>query len=123
MPSVGMESSLPRMRTTLDLPAELLDEARRLLGFKSKTDTIVLSLRELVRRRRVEELKTLLGSVRLDVDIPAAIDMAWRPQLMPSSSWSMRRSNAAQGGELSEGFTPASAPAKAPGSRNEENGQ
>ena len=72
MPSVGTESSLARMRTTLDLPAELLDEARRLLGFKSKTDTIVLSLRELVRRRRVEELKTLLGSVRLDVDIPTS---------------------------------------------------
>ena len=72
MPSVGTESSLARMRTTLDLPAELLDEARRLLGFKSKTDTIVLSLRELVRRRRVEELKTLLGSIRLDVDIPAS---------------------------------------------------
>ena len=70
MPSVGTESSLARMRTTLDLPAELLDEARRLLGFKSKTDTIVLSLRELVWRRRLEELKTLLGSVRLDVDIP-----------------------------------------------------
>ncbi len=60
------------MRTTLDLPGELLDEARRLLGFKSKTDTVVLSLRELVRRRRVEELKTLLGSIRLDVDIPAS---------------------------------------------------
>ena len=60
------------MRTTLDLPAELLDEARRLLGFKSKTDTVVLSLSELVRRRRVEELKTLLGSIRLDVDIPAS---------------------------------------------------
>ena len=53
MPSVGTDSSLASMRTTLDLPAELLDEARRLLGFKSKTDTVVLSLRELVRRRRV----------------------------------------------------------------------
>ncbi len=72
MRSVGMESSLARMRTTLDLPAELLEEARRLLGFKSKTDTVVLSLRELVRRRRVEELKTLLESIQLDVDPPAS---------------------------------------------------
>ncbi len=60
------------MRTTLDLPEELLEEARRLLGFKSKTDTVVLSLQELVRRRRLEELKGLLGSVELDVDIPAS---------------------------------------------------
>jgi Arc/MetJ family transcription regulator len=58
------------MRTTLDIPAELLDEARSALGFKSKTDTIVLALRELVRKHRVEELKGLLGKVSLDVDVP-----------------------------------------------------
>lgn len=57
------------MRTTLDLPAELLDEAQRLLGFKSKTDTVVLSLRELIRRKRIDELRELLGSVTLDVDV------------------------------------------------------
>jgi Arc/MetJ family transcription regulator len=60
------------MRTTLDLPEELLEEARAALGFKSKTDTIVLALRELVRRQRLEELKTLMGKVRLDIDIPAS---------------------------------------------------
>jgi len=58
-----------RMRTTLDLPAELVDEARLVLGFRSKTDTIILALRELVRRRRIDELKDLLGRVELDVDV------------------------------------------------------
>ena len=57
------------MRTTLDLPTELLDSARKALGFKSKTDTIVVALRELVRRHRLEELKSLLGRVELDVDV------------------------------------------------------
>jgi hypothetical protein len=57
------------MRTTLDLPSELVDEARSVLGFKSKTDTIVLALRELVRRSRIDELKDLLGRVELDVDV------------------------------------------------------
>jgi hypothetical protein len=57
------------MRTTLDLPEELIDEARRLLGFKSKTDTVVLSLKEMIRRKRIEELKELMGSVRLEIDI------------------------------------------------------
>lgn len=57
------------MRTTLDIPEELIEEARRLLGFKSKTDTVVLALRELVRHRRIEELKDVLGSVELDVDL------------------------------------------------------
>lgn len=60
------------MRTTLDLPADLLDSAREALGFKSKTDTIVVALRELVRRHRVEELKGLLGRVELDVDVKAS---------------------------------------------------
>jgi Arc/MetJ family transcription regulator len=58
------------MRTTLDLPADLVEEARKLLGFKSKTDTVVLSLRELVRRRRIEELKSLAGKIDLDIDLP-----------------------------------------------------
>ena len=60
------------MRTTLDIPGELIEEARRLLGFKSKTATVVLSLRELIRHRRIGELKALLGKVRLDVDIRAS---------------------------------------------------
>jgi len=60
------------MRTTLDLPEPLIEEARRLLGFKSKTDTVVMSLRELIRRKRIEELKELMGDVRLDIDIPAS---------------------------------------------------
>lgn len=57
------------MRTTLDIPESLLDEAQKILGFKSKTDTVVQSLRDLIRRRRIEELKEMLGHVRLDVDV------------------------------------------------------
>ena len=58
------------MRTTLDLPEDLLEEARAGLGFKSKTDTIIMALRELVRRQRLEKLKALMGHVNLDVDVP-----------------------------------------------------
>jgi Arc/MetJ family transcription regulator len=58
------------MRTTLDIPESLIEEARRLLGFKSKTDTVVLSLKEMIRRKRIDELKELMGSVRLEVDLP-----------------------------------------------------
>lgn len=61
-----------RMRTTLDLPDELLEEARTALGFKSKTDTVVMALRELVRRRRLDELKALMGRVQLEFDVPAS---------------------------------------------------
>jgi hypothetical protein len=60
------------MRTTLDLPGNLLEEARTALGFKSKTDTVVLALRELVRRRRLDDLKNLMGRVELQIDLPAS---------------------------------------------------
>ena len=60
------------MRTTLDLPEELLAEAQDLLGFKSKTDTIIVSLQELIRRRRIEELKKLSGALDLKIDLPSS---------------------------------------------------
>ena len=58
------------MRTTLDLPEDLIEEARTALGFKSKTDTVVFALREVVRRGRVEDLKRLFGSMDLQIDVP-----------------------------------------------------
>ncbi len=57
------------MRTTLDLPDALVEEARRMLGFKSKTDTIIFALSELVRRGRIEHLKSMMGSIRLNIDL------------------------------------------------------
>ena len=57
------------MRTTLDLPEELLREAMDATQFKSKTDTVIFALRELVRRRNIEELKSLAGKVDVEVDL------------------------------------------------------
>ena len=56
------------MRTTLHLPVALLDEARNALGFRSKTDTVVYALREVVRRSRADELKALIGRVQFEFD-------------------------------------------------------
>ena len=56
------------MRTTLDLPAELMDSARSRLGFRSKTDTIIFALRQVVRHDRLDELKALLGKVEFTAD-------------------------------------------------------
>ena len=58
------------MRTTLDLPEALVEEARAALGERtSKTDAIIFALRDLVRRKRIKKLKKLLGHVQLDVDV------------------------------------------------------
>lgn len=61
-----------RMRTTLDLPIGLVEEARTSLGYTSKTDTVVFALREVVRRTRLDELKALIGRVEFDFD-PSAL--------------------------------------------------
>jgi Arc/MetJ family transcription regulator len=56
------------MRTTIILPDQLLDEARATLGFRSKTDTVVYALREVVRRGRKDDLKALFGKVQFEFD-------------------------------------------------------
>lgn len=61
------------MRTTLDLPEELVEEARTALGYKSKTDTVIFALKEIVRRNRIDELKNLMGMI--DFNWEAASEM------------------------------------------------
>ena len=56
------------MRTTLDLPDGLVEEAREAIGFKSKTDTVVFALKEVVRRKRKDELKDFITKVKFDFD-------------------------------------------------------
>jgi hypothetical protein len=56
------------MRTTLDLPDGLVEEARDAIGFKSKTDTVVYALKEIVRRSRNEDLKKLITTMDYQFD-------------------------------------------------------
>ncbi|MGE0360019.1 MAG: type II toxin-antitoxin system VapB family antitoxin [Vicinamibacterales bacterium] len=56
------------MRTTLDLPAGLVEQARDAVGFKSKTDTVVFALKELVRRSRIDDLKALVRRIDFELD-------------------------------------------------------
>ena len=56
------------MRTTLDLPVALVDEAKTALGYTSKTDTVIFALKEVVRRARIEDLKALMGRIEFEFD-------------------------------------------------------
>jgi Arc/MetJ family transcription regulator len=56
------------LRTLVDIDEEVLEEAMRLTEARTKKEVINLSLRELVRRRRLEGLKSRLGKVDLDLD-------------------------------------------------------
>lgn len=59
------------MRTTLDIPDDIIQEAMRLAGTRSKTSTIILSLQELIGRRKLENLRRMRGRVDLDIDLEA----------------------------------------------------
>ena len=67
------------MRTTLDLPEELIDEARGVLGFKSKTDTVVYALKEVIRRGYVQGVKDLFGKVHIELDMDKVRGRRARP--------------------------------------------
>ena len=71
---------LIHMRTTLDLPEGLIEEARNAVGFKSKTDTVTFALKEIVRRSKVQDLKKLITTLQYDYD-PTLIRKKERSQL------------------------------------------
>jgi hypothetical protein len=57
------------MRTTLDLPIDLLDEAMKATHIKTKTKVIIIALEELIRKTKIAELKEFKGKVDLDIDL------------------------------------------------------
>ncbi len=57
-----------KMRTTLDLPEELLLEAMSVSNIKVKTKVIIIALQELIRKNKIAELKKFKGKINLDID-------------------------------------------------------
>jgi Arc/MetJ family transcription regulator len=62
------------MRTTLDLPEELIMEALNLTHLKTKTDVIKLALENLVQKEKIKELKNYFGKVHLEIDLDVLRD-------------------------------------------------
>ena len=56
------------MKTTLNIPRELLEEAVRLAGVRTKTEAVMLALKELIRRQKIERLIEQAGSVEFSDD-------------------------------------------------------
>ena len=59
------------MRTTLDLPENLLDEAMKTTNISTKTKVIITALEELIRKSKISGLKKFKGKVDLDIDMDA----------------------------------------------------
>ena len=59
------------MRTTLDLPEELLSQAMVAAGIKTRTAVIIHVLKELIRNETIKEIKSFRGKVSFDFDLDA----------------------------------------------------
>ena len=57
------------MRTTLDLPENLLIEAMKVTHTSTKTAVIVKALEELVRKSKISGIKKYRGKIDLDIDL------------------------------------------------------
>ncbi len=66
------------MRTTLDLPEELLNEAMKITHIQTKTKVIITALEELIRKSKISEIKEYKGKIDLDIDLEAIRDRQCR---------------------------------------------
>lgn len=57
------------MRTTLDLPEDLVEEAMKATNIKTKTKVIVAALEQLIRKSKIAGIKDYKGQVDLDIDL------------------------------------------------------
>jgi hypothetical protein len=57
------------MRTTLDLPEKLLNDAMRAINAKSKTQTIVTALENILKNERRKKIIDFHGKVDLNIDL------------------------------------------------------
>ncbi len=57
------------MRTTLDIPEDLINEAMKTTQISTKTKVIITALEGLIRKSRISDLKKYKGKVALDIDL------------------------------------------------------
>ena len=57
------------MRTTLDLPENLLNEAMKVTHTNTKTAVIIKALEELIRKSKISELKKYKAKIDLDINL------------------------------------------------------
>ena len=58
-----------KSRTTMILPPKLVEEARKALAAKTKTEAVIKSLELAIHRKKAEDLIALFGKFPLNVDL------------------------------------------------------
>ncbi len=57
------------MRTTLDIPEELINKALRITQSRTKTELIKLALENIIQKNKIMGLKKYRGKIDLDIDL------------------------------------------------------
>jgi len=57
------------MRTTIDIPEELINEAMKITNISTKTDVIKEALLNLIQKEKIKGLKKYHGKIDLDIDL------------------------------------------------------
>ncbi len=57
------------MRTTLDIPEDLMIKALSITKVKTKTELIKLALENIIRAEKIKDLKKFRGKVDLNIDL------------------------------------------------------
>ncbi len=57
------------MRTTLDLPEDLVNEAMEVTKCKTKTELIKFALENIILKEKVKKLKNYYGKLSLDIEL------------------------------------------------------
>lgn len=56
------------MRTTLDLPESLINEAMKLSNQRTKTSVIIIALEDYIRKNRIQKIKNFKGKINLNIN-------------------------------------------------------
>ena len=59
------------MRTTLDLPQDLIENVMKLMGAKTKSEAIITVLQDLIDKQKRVKLLAYKGKLGLDLDLNA----------------------------------------------------
>lgn len=57
------------MRTTIDLPENLVSEAMKITKINTKTDVIKEALKNLIQREKVKKIKNYQNKIEIDIDL------------------------------------------------------
>jgi len=59
------------MRTTLDIPERLIEDAMKASRIHTKTKVIITALEDLIRKSKLSEIKKFKGKIDVDIDMNA----------------------------------------------------